>query len=892
MTGSAIVSAAPGFASAERLPSGTLPTAVAAGDFNEDGKPDLAISNAADNTVTVLLGDGTGGFTTPPGLLYTTGNTPIWLTTAKLTTTGHTDIIAIDGDSQQLEIFRGNGNGTFQAPSTVDTFNQVPTYVIAGDFNKDGYQDLAVGFVVDGGRTEPAFTVYFGNGSGAFPTKTAAMFVNLDPDPLVVNTLLVGDLNKDGYSDVTVGFFGLGITYLNQGGTAFSAGAGFNPVDGLLGMALADVDGDGCLDAVEAGSYGLLTIAKGACNGTFTQTDPVNAVGDQDPAILITDVDGDGVPDIVASSAFFELGASGPGYGSPGGYTISVFKGTGTGSFARPAMYRGTADQYSLIATDLSGNGRPDLVAVAQLDNAVVLLRNDGKGNFGAPSGETIGYLHGTVNAPSPVSSPQVVDLNGDGRPDVLLIESGVYGNDPGQLTSLLNDGKGNLQPPVRSPISSNPNSTYAIFTAANFRSPQKADAILVGSYICPCSVDFYPANGDGSFAAPTTLGNLPNPLLVQSGDLNHDGKMDFIVYGSTADQTQAEIDAFLGNGDGTFRNLPAQLSPALVGFGALPAQQIFIEDFNHDGKPDILLGFDTNSGWTFTGDDLELAVGNGDGTFQNPNTLMPAFGPVAVGDLNHDGYPDLVQVHDPGQSLTAQAVDAQGPFVAPAATIYLGQPGGTFAKGATYLAPQIQYPNYSPALLGDFNGDGNLDIAIPYASWYGRPWSFQLMVLSGAGDGTFQPSALPYQLPVYDKPVIGGDFSGTGRTDLLDLIGATSSINTLSAGSPATVSVSFDELPLPSTGGSITLSLATPSKAGESVALLSSDPAVDIPSSVTFSGGAIQQSVSYTIGHGFDRSHMLAVSASRNGYTATAYASLANANRKAGVQATIGIVN
>lgn len=884
----------PGFVSAERLPSGTLPTALVSGDFNEDGKPDLAISNGGDNTVTVLLGDGAGGFVNPPGLLYTTGSTPVWLTAAKLTSSGHIDIIAVDADSNQVEVFRGNGNGTFQAPYTLDSLNQIPTYVIAGDFNKDGHTDLAIGLTIDPLGNEPPFVTLLGDGSGAFPTKIyAAPFANpSDVSPLPVDSLVAGDLNKDGFPDVAVVFTGGGVTYLNQGGTSFPAGTVFNSVDGLIGLALADTDGDGCLDAVEAGTYGLLSIAKGGCDGTFNQGNVIAAVGDQDPAVLVTDVDGDGVLDIVASAAFFELGASGSGYGAPGGYTISVFKGTAGGSFAPASIYRGAGNQYSLAAVDLSGSGTPDLIAVAQLDSAAIRLANDGKGNFGTESGEAVGYLNGIVNAPSPVSSPQVVDLNGDGRPDVLLVESGELSSQPSQLTSLLNDGSGKLQPPVRSPITSAGNPLYPIFTAANFRTPSSADAVLISSYVNP-TVAYYPGDGHGSFGAPTVLGTLPNPLIVQSGDVNHDGKADFVVYGTTSDATSdAEIDVYLGNGDGTFKHLPAQVSPALLNLGFIYPQQLFIADFNHDGKPDLLIGFNTNNGWTFTGDDLELALGNGDGTFQNPQTIMPAFGPVAVGDLNHDGYLDLVQVHDPGQSITAQAVDGQGSYVAPAATVYVGQANGQFTKGASYLAPQIQYPSYSPALMGDFDGDGNLDVAIPYGAAYGRPWSFQLLVLGGAGDGTFRPSGIPYQLPIYDKPVIGGDFRGTGHTDLLDLIGATSSINILPAGSPATVSVSFDALPLPAIGGTVTVSLAAPAAAGETVTLTATDPAVQVPSSVTFQAGEIEQSVTYKIGAGFDTHHMLAVTASLNGYAASAYGALPNGNRQASVRATIGILN
>lgn len=350
----------PGFVSAERLPSGTLPTALVSGDFNEDGKSDLAISNGGDNTVNVLLGDGAGGFANPPGLLYATGSTPVWLTAAKLTSSGHIDIIAVDADSSQVEIFRGNGDGTFQAPQTLDSFKQIPTYVIAGDFNKDGHTDLAIGLAIDSLTEEPPFVIYLGDGSGAFPAKIdAAPFLNPDDTPLPVDSLVAGDLNKDGFPDITVVFAGEGVTYLNQGGTSFHSGTVFNSVDGLIGLALADTDGDGCLDAVETGGYGLLSIAKGGCDGTFHQGSAVAAVGDQDPAVLVTDVDGDGITDIVASAAFFELGASGVDYGAPGGYTISVFKGTGGGNFAPPSIYRGAGNQYSLAAVDFERKWYP-----------------------------------------------------------------------------------------------------------------------------------------------------------------------------------------------------------------------------------------------------------------------------------------------------------------------------------------------------------------------------------------------------------------------------------------------------------------------------------------------------------------------------------------------------
>lgn len=93
----------------------------------------------------------------------------------------------------------------------------------------------------------------------------------------------------------------------------------------------------------------------------------------------------------------------------------------------------------------------------------------------------------------------------------------------------------------------------------------------------------------------------------------------------------------------------------------------------------------------------------------------MPHFGPVAVADLNHDGYLDLVQARDPDANITQQALDvAGGPFITPAIAIYLGGPGGTFTKSATFAVPGIQLPTFEPALIGDFNGDGVTDVALP----------------------------------------------------------------------------------------------------------------------------------------------------------------------------------
>lgn len=768
-TNSANSTAYAGFASPANLPTGYLPTAVIQGDFNGDGKIDLAISNAGDNTIYVYLGNGDGTFAIPK-VLYTAGQSPVWLAAAKLRSNGHLDLIAVDGDSNQVEVFSGNGDGTFQSPLVVATLNQTPTFVLAGDFNKDGITDLAVGLVVATDQTQPQFEVMLGDGTGAFPSAIRPPSVdNESGGPIPTSWLASGDVNNDGLLDLVVTVaFGGAITYLNQGGTGFQQGQIFNPDDGAVAVTLADMDGDGCLDAIETGGYGFLTIAKGNCNGTFTQGQPAAELGDVDYAVAVAHLDHDGKLDVIASSAFTDEEGLSVGVGAQGGYLVSVLKGDGKGGVAQPAIYRVAPQAYSLTVADLSGNQHPDIITISETENNACELLNDSSGGFGNPSGETIGYLptadHGVVtNAPNPASFPlaQTIDVNGDGKPDVLVIEYGYLATQPSQIAALLNDGAGKLQPPVRSPITVGPNVPDPIFVAGNFRNAKAADIIYTFRGR-PSPVAFIPGNGDGTFGTATTLATLPLPFLVTTGDFNGDGKLDFAVLGYTGAGTPGsfstwELDVFLGNGDGTFREVPAQTFPALTSAGP---QQLIAGDFNHDGKLDLLIGNNTNEGWVDSGDDLDLALGNGDGTFQTPTTLFAHFGPVAVADVNHDGYLDLVQARDPDANITQSALNlAGGDYITPAITIYLGGPGGTFTKQATYDVPGLQIPSFDPAIVGDFSGDGNVDIALPIVqSTIGRPWERRLQIFQGNGDGTFAPNGIPYQLPAYDLPVVGGD--------------------------------------------------------------------------------------------------------------------------------------
>ena len=179
--------------------------------------------------------------------------------------------------------------------------------------------------------------------------------------PIPTGWIDSGDINNDGYFDlVTTVTGGFAATYLNQGGKSFGQSAFFGPNDGPMVVELGDMDEDGCLDAVELGGSGYLTIARGTCDGNFIQNNPVADIGDLEPAANVVDVDGDGHLDVVGSAAYYQLG--GPGIGADGGYLVSVFKGDGKGNVSPAQIYRGGADSFSLVVADFTGDQRPEIV--------------------------------------------------------------------------------------------------------------------------------------------------------------------------------------------------------------------------------------------------------------------------------------------------------------------------------------------------------------------------------------------------------------------------------------------------------------------------------------------------------------------------------------------------
>jgi hypothetical protein len=366
---------------------------------------DILTANSGASSVSFLSGNGDGTFDVPP-TNSTTGSSPHSLAAGDFDTDGKTDVVT--ASSGGLHLLLGNGDGSFQAPASIALPGQFPPNytgstalpqqvgsVATGDLNEDGSLDLAVTgstlFSVPAGcgyygcyynyYYDGFVNVLLGNGSGGFSPATAHHLGTYR----IAYAVAIGDVNGDGDNDVIAANWGDLSVLLGDGTGAVAGPVHSGSGSTLSSVSLGDVDGDGLVDTVmrDFTGYGL-TVQKGNGDGTFTAQPSVNT-GNYIHSAVMGDVNADGKLDLVAASSNYYCTYG--WYYCYYGYSqrqANVLLGYGGGSFTLPQSFSLGIEPYtyswltSTVLSDLTADGRPELVVTDFYTAEVVIATNDG----------------------------------------------------------------------------------------------------------------------------------------------------------------------------------------------------------------------------------------------------------------------------------------------------------------------------------------------------------------------------------------------------------------------------------------------------------------------------------------------------------------------------------
>ncbi len=667
------------FANKVDFATGTGPISVSIGDLDDDGKPDLAVANSVSNTVSVFRNTSSNGITTGSfanKVDFSTGTNPFSVSIADL-----------DGDGKPELAIPNRGNDNFVDIKTVSIFlntttigittssfeNKVnypvgynPTFVSIGDLDGDGKPDLAVPGLIGGGYgvfilrndgVSPPKIINFSPLSGTIGSSVVITGKYFNPSPaqnFVFFGATMATVTAASATSLTVtvptGATYQPITVLNIATNlscnssqpfnvtfeSFIASNTLMPkVDFTTGtnpfsVSIGDLDGDGKPDlAVANYTSNTVSVYRNICSigsiitGSFASK--VDFVTGSNPySVSIGDLDGDGKPELVVANS--------------GSNTISVFRNTSSvgsitaGSFASKVDFIAGTIPLSVSIGDLDRDGKPDLAVANYSSSTVSILRNISSvgsinsGSFAIKVDFTTGLFPNSVS---------IGDLDGDGKPDLAIVNSGnntisilrnnsfmgvittgsfyvkvdfTTGTDPNSISmgDLDGDGKYDLA------VANSGNNTVSVF-----RNTASMGSITTGSFAS--KVDF-------------TTGLYPNSVSIS--DLDGDGKPDLV----TANYSNNTISVF-SNISSTGSITTGSFAKKVDFTTGTSPQSLSIGDLDGDGKPDIAV---TN----FTGNTLSIlrqitttnsiVSGNWENTTTWKNGQIPTIGDYVIISPNH----------------------------------------------------------------------------------------------------------------------------------------------------------------------------------------------------------------------------------------------------------------
>ncbi len=283
------------------ISTGGRPISVAIGDFNGDGKQDFATANFNTNNVSIRLGDGSGGFTSPAAPEITVGSRPVAIAIGEFNGDGIQDLAVVNVNSNNVSIRLGDGNGGFTSPAVPQlAVGTAPQFLAIGDFNGDGIQDFAAV-----NYTTNNVSIRLGNGSGGFTSPLVPEIV-VGSGP---TSVVIGDFNGDGKQDLATANNAVGANNVSirlgdgSGGFVSPAVPEVSVGSFPASVSIGDFNGDGVQDLAVANNSGTVSIRVGDGSGGFTPANvPEVSVGTSPRSVAIGDFNGDSTQDFVATN--------------------------------------------------------------------------------------------------------------------------------------------------------------------------------------------------------------------------------------------------------------------------------------------------------------------------------------------------------------------------------------------------------------------------------------------------------------------------------------------------------------------------------------------------------------------------------------------------------------
>jgi len=759
------------FQASREFQVGSRPYGLAVADLNGDGKPDIVTSDYRDNEVSVLLNQGSANFGLPQ--IFPVGKGPNEVQVADLNGDGFPDIVTANYGSDTVSVLLGSPAGKFKPAQSFAAGNGPASLAIA-DLNRDNKLDVVVG-----NRNESTVSILTGNGQGEFSSP-----VTLGAGENRYSTA-VADVNGDGSLDLitTSALKNTVNVQLGNGDGTFGPGETITVGSAPTSVAVADLNGDGRPDLVTTNSDGnSVSVLLGNGDGTFSvqHTFPV---GRSPRDVAVADLSGDGVPDLIVAN-----------YNDN---TVSVLVGNGDGTFLPQEVFQVGSKPYSLAVADLTGDGRLDIVVANSASDTVSVLLNQG----GSKSHVNFAPQQTFACGKQPFSVA-VADVNGNGIPDIITANAA-----SNSVSVLLGNRAGAFASQQTYAVGSRP---YSV-AVADLNGDGKPD--IVTTNYGDDGVSILLNGGGGSFLKQETFANDLSPALTVVADVNGDGRPDLV----TASNHDSATGVLLGKGDGSFE-------PAAAGGGVGLSNTALLADLNGDGIPDTVV-LDRSGNILF-----RAGSPGGTGTFAPPEILNPGrparaitilhvgtqlavaaaddhFDPalssgqfvftvslytistsglishriafsttalptsLATAQLAGNGLDDLIVANALDDSVTIALQTSSSGFAAPITV-------------PTGIAP-------SDIAVGDYNGDGLPDIVVSdqasgdvTALLNDPAHSFNQSLRFRASSGSYGISTAGPS-PVVSSfaqtvTLVAGDFTGSGRDDVVVLNQATHSFTVL----------------------------------------------------------------------------------------------------------------